>query len=186
MSKNLKKQVWETYIGPHIKTTMCPCCKINKISNDQICGYEAAHIVADKYWKPEQKLTVLYLFPSCSACNNDCRDINLFDFLYCRGRFDALRKLIRDIYQAFLSIQMDMINPNADIIHYILDELYGKEKFPAGGFIVNREEIYRIAKSEQLQLIDEQLKELQEQSSRLLKKQKVILESAIPRINFLI
>ena len=71
----LKKQVWAKYIGNHISTHKCLCCKINDIlMNEHQCG----HV------NPESKggeLTIENLRPICAGCNSSMGSQNMIDFV---------------------------------------------------------------------------------------------------------
>jgi 5-methylcytosine-specific restriction endonuclease McrA len=71
----LKKQVWSKYIGNHISTHKCLCCKINDIlMNEHHCG----HVI------PESKggeNTIDNLRPICSGCNLSMGSTNMIDFV---------------------------------------------------------------------------------------------------------
>ena len=162
----LKTLIWARYIGPGLNKASCPLCNMYELQRNANSGFEAAHIIASR-WYAEDKLTVYYAVPSCAACNNECNDACLLDYLYCRGRMNALRHLIRCIYAAYTEE-----NPNEthNIVH-IMSRLYGPARFKAGGGLVNTTEIYNIALAEQTTLLTRQLQtltqKLQETSAEL-------------------
>ncbi len=151
----LKKLIWDVYIGPGIKEALCPLCGTYKIYQFSNSGYESAHIVSAKF--NTEPLNVFHIFPTCSSCNNECKDLCILDYLFCRGRLGALRKMINCIYRKFLEENADVIAPEDRLIWRVLDHLYGNKRFPAGGGIVNTKAIYEIAKGEQLSIISERL-----------------------------
>ncbi len=145
VSANLRRQVWDLYIGPSQKIVACPLCGIDKISShDSNGGFQACHIVADKFFTGE--LSVYYLFPGCQLCNNNCSTLCIFDYLFCRGRIPQLRNLISKVVNAFISENVSTMNPEILLAPKILDYLYGKDRFRAGGGIVNTKQIFEIAR----------------------------------------
>jgi hypothetical protein len=162
ITPNLKRQVWENYCGIHVTETHCALCETNKIYLNKNSGFECAHIIADKYLN--RKLSVLYLYPSCAACNNECRDLCLLDYLWVRGRFKQLRKMIMDIYRAYLG--MHDLSRHEKMAWKVIEHLYGKNSFHVGGGIVNEIQIYeqaRLAEGGELRRkMNEKLEELGE------------------------
>ena len=148
--QTLRKAVWEMYIGIGVIETTCPLCGKNKINSNQKSGFQACHIVADKYTY-NNDLIVLYLFPGCQSCNLECSDTCLLDFLYFRYRLDALRNMIWNIFQAYIKIHKEELSQHEGLCWKVIQHLYGKETYPAGGGISIHIEtdIYKIANSEQ-------------------------------------
>lgn len=151
----LKKAAWDLYIGIGIISTKCPLCGIVEVSRNTNSGFEGAHIIPDKWYT--DTLTILYLFPSCEKCNNDCSTYNLLDYLWCRERYDILRNMIWSIYSHYIRERPQEKNSQA---WKILDHLYGRDRFPVEGHIVNRTGIYRLATAVQIQHIAEETAEL--------------------------
>lgn len=180
-SQDLKKAIWDTYIGTHKKEELCPICSLQKVYQIINSGFEAAHIVAEKYMG-DVELSVLYLIPSCSSCNNEMRDICLLDYLFVRGRLNQLRKILRIIYNQFITL--NVLNSEDKCIWKILDHLYGKGRFAAGGGLMNSTGIYEIARAEQCAIISEQLSNLVEQVQGLTKELLIVTNSKIPTITF--
>ncbi len=108
ITPTLKKAVWDLYIGPGIQYTSCPLCGLRQISQNANSGFQCAHVVARKYFDKES-LSSFYLFPSCSACNNECSDTCLLDYLWQRERLPQLRKLIMAVFNAFVSLHQHEI-----------------------------------------------------------------------------
>jgi hypothetical protein len=181
ISQDLKRAIWDTYIGTHKKEEVCPICSLQKVYQIINSGFEAAHIVAEKFMG-DVELSVLYLIPSCSSCNNEMRDICLLDYLYVRGRLNQLKRILRIIYNQFISLHV--LNGEDKCIWKILDYLYGKNRFPAGGGLANSTGIYEIARAEQCAIISEQLSTLAEQVQNLTKELLIVTNSKIPTITF--
>ena len=76
----MKRTIWDIHIGIGYKTAKCPLCSLSELSNNVNSGFEAAHIVADKFFT--DKLSVLYLYPSCKVCNNECEEALRFAFIH--------------------------------------------------------------------------------------------------------
>lgn len=148
---SLKKLSWEVFVGSSIKETVCPLCGIYQVYQSTNSGYEACHIVAKKF--NTEALSIYYITVGCSACNNECSDLCVLDYLFCRQRIGALRKLIRIIYGKFIEEHEHTLANEDRCIWNVLDYLYGQRRFPAGGGLVNTKQIYEIARAEQLALL---------------------------------
>ena len=152
----LRKAVWDLHIGMGVTEAVCPLCNLNRIYRNTNSGFEAAHIVPDK-WMVDDKLTTLHLFPSCSGCNNDCGTLNIFDYLWCRGFHDVLRRMIWAIFGQYIRERPQEKNSQA---WKVLDHLYGRERYPTEGYIVNCTGIYRLATAVQIQKVSDESTEL--------------------------
>lgn len=157
----LKKIIWDMYVGIGKQEALCGLCGINRIKNNTNSGFEAAHVVARGFLTED--LTVYYLYPSCSVCNNECKELCVFDFLYARQRIVELRKAIMIIYKRYTMEHEHELEPQDRLAHLILDHLYGPKRFPAGGGIQNTKQIYEIARSEQYEYLREQTMQLERQ-----------------------
>ena len=63
ISATLRQQIWDIYIGIGLKSAQCPLCGLKTIYNTQKnSGFEAAHIIADKWFTNDMPLNCLYLF----------------------------------------------------------------------------------------------------------------------------
>lgn len=146
----VRKKIWDMYIGAGKKEDFCPLCLKNKISNaSQNSGFNACHIVADKFIYKEDLQSVFYLYPGCSSCNQECADLCLLDYLYGRGRYNVLRKLMWSVYSAYLQEYQTVLREEDRLCWRVLKHLYGSEKFPAGGGICRENEkvIYEMARN---------------------------------------
>jgi len=180
VSASLKKSIWDIYIGVGVKRALCPLCGIKYINANTNAGFEAAHVVADKYFYEE--VSVLYFYPSCDVCNNDCADLCILDFLWLRARFAKLKEMIFAIYHAFISMhEGDLANTMAPSI---LDFLYGPDRFKAGGGIQNRKQIYEIARIVQYNELREKSAELNRQVQKLGKEMEELLNYEIKTLMF--
>jgi len=151
-SQALRKLSWSIYIGPQIQETDCPLCGLNRINQHTATGFEGAHVVAAKYMQDDE-LNIFYIYPSCSSCNSICRDYCILDFLFCKGRLNALRKFIMDVFNAFLEKHQHELPVEEQMACKILNHLYGKKRFPSGGGLVNEKAIYEIARIEQYHVL---------------------------------
>lgn len=62
ITPKLRTQIWETYMGVGVRSDACPLCGVNQIQNYQSnSGFQACHIIADKWSLKE--LNVYYLYP---------------------------------------------------------------------------------------------------------------------------
>jgi hypothetical protein len=159
----IKKMIWDVQLSSTLKEAPCPLCGIHKVYQFTNSGFEACHIVARKF--STEAPSIYYLTVGCSACNNDCSDICVFDYLFCRQRLNALRRLIQIIYRKFIEEH--------------LDHLYGPRRFPAGGGIVNTKQIYEIARSEQLVILSEQICQTSQSLLKLSAEYALVAESEI-------
>jgi hypothetical protein len=177
VSSNLKKAVWDLYVGIGVQESTCVLCGLNKITNNVNSGFECAHIVARNFLTED--LSVYYLFPSCAACNNQCRDLCIFDFLYCRQRIVQLRRAILAIYKRYLVEHTHELRREDRMAPTILNHLYGPERFPAGGGIQNRQSIYEIARTEQYQYLIEQSAEVEKKACDIQGDRRFLMEMEI-------
>ena len=150
ISQTLRKRVWELYIGVGISEATCPLCGTSRISKVLNSGFQACHIVADKYLtQSSAPLTVFDLFPGCQICNNECADLCILDYLYGRERYVELRKLIWNVYTAFTTQHEAELSQHEGMCWRIIQHLYGNTRYPSGGGITNEKQIYEIARTEQ-------------------------------------
>lgn len=155
ITPNLKAIIWDRYIGPGTLKARCPLCNTYELVRNANSGYEAAHVIASR-WYTDDKLTVYYAVPSCAACNNECGDTCLLDYLFCRGRIGPLRHVLRTVYAAYREEYPD---GERNLVK-ILDTLYGNKRFAAGGGLINARQIYNIAVAEQARLLADRIETL--------------------------
>jgi 5-methylcytosine-specific restriction endonuclease McrA len=74
ISKQLRIDVWNKYIGLNMGETKCLCCGIFKI---QQLNFECGHIIAESLGGPT---TVDNLLPICGSCNKSMGIKNLYEF----------------------------------------------------------------------------------------------------------
>lgn len=108
---------------------------------------------------------VFYLFPGCQTCNNECAEQCLLDFLYTRLRYKQLRAFIWSIFCAYTTIHENELAQHEGLCWRVLDHLYGKKRFPAGGGIENTWAIYQMANAEQMKHLNEEIGKLSAQLS---------------------
>lgn len=167
INSQLRKAVWDLYIGIGVAEALCPLCGITRIQRNTNSGFECAHIVASKFYTGDT-LTTLYAYPSCSSCNNDCSDLCILDYLFVRQRYTVLRKMLWAIYTHYAVQHPDEDHP---VAWKVIRHLYGFDRYPAGGGIVNYRPIYEMARHEQLQ---QTLKRTQELNAELLAQSKLM------------
>lgn len=158
ISVALKRIIWDMYIGPGIMHTMCPLCGVQDLSRDYNSGFEAAHIVAKRYFQGD--ITKYYAYPSCRSCNNECRDACILDYLYNNGRLAQLRTLIRIIFKAYSIEHEHTLAHESRLAPIIIKHLYGPQRWVGGGGIVKEKEIYEIARSEHYEILVTEANEL--------------------------
>lgn len=174
---NIKRASWDMYVGIGIQDVLCGLCGINRIQNNVNSGFEGAHIIA-RGWLTED-LSVYYLYPSCSVCNNQCHDMCILDFLYARNRIKQLRKMIMVIYERYVVEHEHELAQEDRMAHLILDNLYGPKRFPSGGGIQNTKQIYEIARAEQYEYLLERSRELEKQVSAIQAQRRFLMELEI-------
>jgi hypothetical protein len=172
IASDLKNAIWDLYIGRGLKTSPCPICGTSDMQRNSTAGFEAAHMIADKWMTDKTKLNVYYLYPSCRSCNLNCRTDCILDFLYCRMRFRELRILINAVCTTYISEHDDSLDLRNRLWAFILKRLYGSDTWKSGGGLVNENAIYRIAD-------EEQYKWLNEREEASLKVQKAIFDEKI-------
>jgi hypothetical protein len=178
VSAVLKRQVWELHLGRGVQEADCPLCKRNRIAQNKNSGFEAAHIIARK-WFTEENMSIYYAYPSCSGCNNECRDMCLLDYLFVRHRLDELRRLIMAIFNLYVTEHVHEMAAEQRVAWKVLDRLYGPETWKCSGGIQNTKAIYELARAEQYQSLvnraAEQTRALEETS----KEMRALMESEI-------
>lgn len=178
----MKKSVWDIYIGPGKKEAFCPLCGVHRIYATQNSGYEFAHIVPACHME-KNEMSVFYAFPSCKSCNNECSDDNLFDFLFVRGRIQRLTYVIRKIYEYFLELHENELDFDSRRIWVILESMYGKQKFPFQGHIINTGPIYELARTIQVTLLNEKIQAACQNMDQLTKELANVTKEPIKSIH---
>lgn len=170
--------VWDLYIGMGVKSALCQLCVIRTIEKNVTCGWQAAHIVASTYFGKEP-LTIYYLYPSCSGCNNQCGTATIFDYLWARQRYGPLRKILLAVYHHYVTEHDDVLAPESRMIHVVLEHLYGKERFPLTGGITNKKQIYELAREAEMDYLRAKCVNLERQLEILHKQRKMLIEAEI-------
>jgi hypothetical protein len=149
ISPAIRKSAWDLHIGIGVTEAFCPLCDTNKIRRDENSGFDAAHIIAQKWFTGQ--LSALYLIPSCVVCNNETAAMCILDFLFVRGgkRLPLLRRLIMRLYDAFVAQHERELDSDFKMAHRVLDHLYGTKAWSTGG-IQNATAIYEMARTEQV------------------------------------
>lgn len=173
----LRKAIWEMYMGAGVQEAPCSLCGLHRIRSNVNSGFECAHIVARNFMT--ESLSVYYMFPSCSGCNNECREMCVLDFMYVRGRVAALRKVIMTIFQRFVTEHDHELSNEQRMAHMVLENLYGPSKFPAGGGIQNTKQIYELARLEQYHWLLEQSVELEKKQWDLHRQRLLLMQVEI-------
>jgi hypothetical protein len=79
--KNIKKIVWNTYIGSEIIRHKCLCCKKVTIENT---FFECGHVISEK---DGGTLEISNLRPICGECNRSMGCKNMVDYVKTYGLF---------------------------------------------------------------------------------------------------
>ena len=184
ISNELRHGIWDVYIGRAYKTHKCLLCGISDLGRNTTAGFESAHMIADKWMNPQTKLSIYYLFPSCTGCNSKCSTRCILDYLYCMSRYQELRSTIRAICVTYIS-DHDNLDERNRLWAYILKRLYGPDTWKAGGGIVNEHQIYRFAEEEQAKWLRGREQEILHEQAQIVKEKVYLSENPIAnaRIN---
>lgn len=177
VSSSLKHAVWDTYIGIGVQKALCQLCLLRTIHSNVNSGFECAHIVARVHLN--ESPTIYYLYPSCEVCNNQCRNDCIFDFLWARNRLAPLRKALLAVFKHYVTEHEHELAVQDRMIHLVLDTLYGSQHFPLGGGIVNKKQIYEIARVEQYEDLLNESNELEKRLLLLHQQRKNLMEAEI-------
>lgn len=179
----LKRQCWERHIGIGVIESACPMCGINRIYNNINSGFQVCHLISQRYLNED--LTLLYAYPGCASCNNECGDLSIFDFLWCRGRINQLKKLMMSMYELFLLSHGDELAQHDRMAWKVIEHLYGFRKFPAGGGLVNRKQILELCRMEQYRLLAKESAKLAKKLAQLGSDMSDLMECKIETLNLI-
>ena len=73
--KSVKTIVWDHYIGKHINSHRCLCCKKVLI---EITTFDVGHVISEK---EGGTLEINNLRPICAACNHSMGAMNMIEFV---------------------------------------------------------------------------------------------------------
>lgn len=182
VTPTLKRAIWDLHIGAGVREALCPLCGVHKIYATQNSGFEAAHVVARKFFVGE--LNVFSLVPSCAPCNNECDNTCVLDFLWVRARLGPLRQIIMVIYRAFVTHHAHELAQQDRMAWRVLEHLYGPARYGAGGGIINTKAIYEVARVEECAALTEEMARLAAQQQRLTFQLKSLMEAEIKPMKF--
>lgn len=177
VSTALKRVVWDTYVGIGVQKTLCHLCMINTIYSNVNSGFECAHIVARTMLT--EAPNVYYLYPACDVCNNQCGTLCVLDFLWARNRLKPLRHAVMAVYKLYVTEHNAELSPQDRMIHVVLDHLYGDRRFPLGGGIVNKKQIYELARIEQYEDLLRESAKMEHELLALHQQRKMLMEAEI-------
>lgn len=154
-----QRQIWNCHIGIEHKQATCPLCGEQTIKSPiHRVQLECAHIVAETF-TPGIEPSPLTMYPSCKTCNNACRNKCLLDHLLLTGRIDQLKRMIKSVHAVYVSLNPDL-EPEKLFMHNVIDDLYGQDRYKAGGGIINDYEIRNIARAVHMKVLMEDLEHL--------------------------
>ena len=152
----------------------CLLCGVAIIHKTKKYGFEAAHIVA---WRYSRNVSDPYLLiPSCSTCNNEMGDANLFDWLLSRARHQALREIAWTIYQCYCA---EFPNEHRNSIVHVFRRLYGTARFPAGDGGISNRKVYHMLQQLQLSKIHERQRVLAQEQEMLARRSTMIMDESV-------
>ena len=140
LTKELRNATWQTFAGLHQTRMPCGRCGTH-IEQTSKAGWEASHFVADAWFKRNTKttgpLTKYDMTPWCRACNLTIQDRCIWDVLYEDGNTKALIKTAFILFEAYCAEYN--LNPYKELCwHLVLVKLHGKERFPNGGGVSDK------------------------------------------------
>jgi len=156
ISAALRIECWDVFIGPGVQKTTCFLCGLYEISKTTNNGFQALHIIAEKF---NPHVNIFYIYPGCISCNSECSTLSVFDFLYTRGRYRQLKHMLWQIFSLFTERRGDELHYYNNSIAKVVSHLYGYSRFRTGGFLVNTE-IYDICKNVQIEKLSLRVAEL--------------------------
>lgn len=185
ISPALKLVIWDMYLGDHLREAVCPLCGLARIHKTQNSGFEGAHMIARRWFKPtDTPMSKYYGVPSCTSCNNNMGDQSVFDYLFCRQRLPQLRNLMRIVYRAFVAEhQLVALGPER-MLWNILDHLYGTKRFPLGGALCNSKPVYEIARNVQLEMLMQDAALITAQLQKIVAEHQLVTEAEIKPLRF--
>ena len=184
ITSNLKRAVWDVHVGSGIKEATCQLCGIRKIYAVQNSGFECAHIVARK-WLANEPLTIYYLYPSCTVCNNECASLCLLDYLYVRERIAPLRRLIMSLYECYVTEHKHELAQDQRQAQLVIRHLYARPEFLEGG-LQNVKQVCELARQEQLELLRERISGVVAELGALTAQIKTVADAEIKPLQLLV
>ncbi len=178
-----RKRIWSWMFGTD-KKAPCPLCGECEI----FCGenttspFEAAHIVAYMYSKDDEAERTLgdhvfHMIPCCKTCNDATGTQCIWDFLFFASRMHLLRIVAWRWFQAYKNNLPATVEAAQGILWKLVDNLFGQSRYPNGGGIVYREEIYRALYMLQLQKLQERYIKLTNEMSETCRESDVVAKS---------
>lgn len=172
VAAKMRVRIWDMHMGSSTKHP-CILCGVRQLSRSNKYGFEAAHIVAWKYCGVNNDAYLL--IPSCSTCNSEMGDENMFDWLISRSRYEALRQVAWTIWRHYTS---EFEKERNRSIVSVFRRLYGRRRFARGGYIEDRN-VYHCIQQLQLLKIHQRQKALSTELERLSLQAQHIMEEPI-------
>ena len=171
----LRLTCWDVYIGPGVQKTTCFLCGLYEISKTTNNGFQALHIIAEKF---NPNVNIFFIYPGCAACNSECDVLCMFDFLYVRGRYRQLKHILWQIFTLFTERRGEELHYYNNSMARVIQHLYGYNRFRSGGFLANVE-IYSICQSLQVEKLTIKAAELSEELKKNAQLMTAILEEKL-------
>jgi hypothetical protein len=168
VSKKLRKTIWHMHAGPHKTSMICMGCNLNTIQLNETAGWEACHIVADAYYRKDQKPTQFDLLPMCRACNLEMGNTCIWEWFVVKNRITQLKRTCYTIYNVYKEVNAEMSHsPHQNMCwKLIMEVLHGPKRFPDGGYVrdeYTQRRIIHILKIHQQQHVQKELTHLVKQ-----------------------
>lgn len=179
----LKKAVWDMYVGTNTNEALCFLCGRAKLYKSKNSGWEAAHIVARRWFIGQ--LNRYAVVPSCQSCNNECSDMCVFDYLFGRRRYGSIRKIAWAIYSGYLEEYPEEVESFDFMAWRLIYNLFGKETYPVGGGIQSEKRIYEIIRSYQAKVLGQEIVELSQKIREKTKLVELVYNSKIDKRDLL-
>lgn len=172
VAAKMRARIWDMHMGSSTKHA-CLLCGVSQLSRTTKYGFEAAHIVPWKHCGVNNDPYLL--IPSCSTCNSEMGEENLFDWLLSRSRHEALRCVAWTVWSYYTS---EFEKERSQSIVHVFQRLYGRRRFPSGGYIEDKN-VYHAIQQLQLLKIHQRQRNLTEELERLSVQAQHIMEEPL-------
>ena len=179
----LKKTIFEMHYGPNVNQGTCLLCGIAKVYKSRNSGFEAAHIVSAGYYIG--KLNRYAVVPSCASCNNECDAYCIFDFLYARHRYAALKRIAWTLWCCYKEENPEECAKYDHIMFRFMYDFFGKERYKAGGGISSERAVYDLFRQHQVDMETKELARLSEEMGRKSQQLQHLLEARFDKYGML-
>ena len=152
------------HAGPHAKSMTCLGCGVETVEFTKRAGWDASHIVADKYFG-DVTLSKYDLVPLCSQCNQDMDTMCFWEWILdVRGRTTQFKEAAYKIFKAY---NQEHVSEQVESCwELVLVKLHGSTRFPKEAIIQDErcfKNAKRILKSHQFEKLQERTRKLNQE-----------------------